>query len=158
MQRVPMTPSGHAALKAELKHIKEIVRHQIVRDIEEARAHGDISENSEFEDAKHRQALNEGRIRDLEAKLSACEVIDVTRIPPSERVIFGTTVDLVDLSTDEEVSYQIVGTDEASVKDGRISVTSPIGRALVGREVGDEVTVRAPSGLRKYVIEDVHYK
>ena len=158
MQRVPMTPRGHAALKAELKHIKEIVRHQIVRDIEEARAHGDISENSEFEDAKHRQALNEGRIRDLEAKLSACEVIDVTRIEPSDRVIFGTTVDLVDLSTDEEVSYQIVGTDEASVKDGRISVTSPIGRALVGREVGDEVTVRAPSGLRKYVIEDVHYK
>lgn len=158
MQRVPMTPRGHAALKAELKHIKEIVRHQIVKDIEEARAHGDISENSEFEDAKHRQALNEGRIRELEAKLSACEVIDVTRIPASERVIFGTTVDLIDLSSDEEVTYQIVGTDEADVKEGRISVTSPIGRALVGREVGDEVTVRAPGGARKYVIEDVHYK
>lgn len=158
MQRVPMTPRGHAALKAELKHIKEIVRHQIVKDIEEARAHGDISENSEFEDAKHRQALNEGRIRELEAKLSACEVIDVTRIPASERVIFGTTVDLIDLSSDEEVTYQIVGTDEADVKEGRISVTSPIGRALVGREVGDEVTVQAPGGARKYVIEDVHYK
>ena len=158
MQRVPMTPRGHAALKAELKHIKEIVRHQIVKDIEEARAHGDISENSEFEDAKHRQALNEGRIRELEAKLSACEVIDVTRIPASDRVIFGTTVDLIDLSSDEEVTYQIVGTDEADVKEGRVSVTSPIGRALVGREVGDEVTVRAPSGARKYVIEDVHYK
>lgn len=158
MQRVPMTPSGHTALKAELKHIKEVVRHQIVRDIEEARAHGDISENSEFEDAKHRQALNEGRIRELEAKLSASEVIDVTRIPASERVIFGTTVDLIDLSTDEEVTYQIVGTDEADVKRGKVSVTSPIGRALVGREVGDEVTVRAPSGARKYVIEDVHYR
>lgn len=158
MQRVPMTPRGHAALKAELKHIKEIVRHQIVKDIEEARAHGDISENSEFEDAKHRQALNEGRIRELEAKLSACEVIDVTRIPASDRVIFGTTVDLIDLTSDEEVTYQIVGTDEADVKEGRISVTSPIGRALVGREVGDEVTVRAPGGARKYVIEDVHYK
>jgi transcription elongation factor GreA len=158
MQRVPMTPRGHAALTAELKHIKEIVRHQIVRDIEEARAHGDISENSEFEDAKHRQSLNEGRIRELEAKLSACEVIDVTRIPASDRVIFGTTVDLIDLSSDEEVTYQIVGTDEADVKEGRISVTSPIGRALVGREVGDEVTVLAPGGARKYVIEDVHYK
>ena len=158
MQRVPMTPAGHAALKAELKHIKEIVRHQIVRDIEEARAHGDISENSEFEDAKHRQALNEGRIRDVEAKLSASEVIDVSRIPASDRVIFGTTVDLIDLSSDEEVTYRIVGTDEADVKRGTVSVTSPIGRALVGREVGDEVTVQAPGGARKYVIEDVHYK
>jgi len=158
MQRVPMTPRGHAALKAELKHIKEIVRHQIVKDIEEARAHGDISENSEFEDAKHRQALNEGRIRELEAKLSASEVIDVSRIPASDRVIFGTTVDLIDLSSDEEVTYKIVGTDEADVKAGMVSVTSPIGRALVGREVGDEVTVRAPGGVRKYVIEDVHYK
>jgi len=153
-----MTPAGHAALKAELKHIKEIVRHQIVRDIEEARAHGDISENSEFEDAKHRQALNEGRIRDVEAKLSASEVIDVSRIPASDRVIFGTTVDLIDLSSDEEVTYRIVGTDEADVKRGTVSVTSPIGRALVGREVGDEVTVQAPGGARKYVIEDVHYK
>ena len=158
MQRVPMTPAGHAALKAELKHIKEIVRHQIVKDIEEARAHGDISENSEFEDAKHRQALNEGRIRELEAKLSAAEVIDVSKIRASDRVIFGTTVDLTDLNTDEEVTYQIVGTDEADVKLGKVSVTSPIGRALVGREAGDEVTVQAPGGARKYVIEEVHYR
>jgi transcription elongation factor GreA len=153
-----MTPAGHAALKAELKHIKEVVRYQIVKDIEEARAHGDISENSEFEDAKHRQSLNEGRIRELEAKLSAAEVIDVTRIPASDRVIFGTTVNLTDLNTDEEVIYTIVGTDEADVKLGKISVSSPIGRALVGREAGDEVTVQAPGGARKYVIDEVHYK
>lgn len=158
MHRVPMTPAGHAALKAELKHIKEVVRYQIVKDIEEARAHGDISENSEFEDAKHRQSLNEGRIRELEAKLSAAEVIDVTRIPASDRVIFGTTVNLTDLNTDEEVIYTIVGTDEADVKLGKISVSSPIGRALVGREAGDEVTVQAPGGARKYVIDEVHYK
>ncbi len=158
MQRVPMTPAGHVALTIELKRLKEVVRHQIVRDIEEARAHGDISENSEFEDAKHRQALTEGRIRELEGKLSASEIIDITRIPASDRVIFGVTVDLEDLTSEDEVTYQIVGTDEANVRDGKISVTSPIGRALVGREVGDEITVRAPGGLRKYVIVDVHYK
>lgn len=158
MQRVPMTPRGRAAMEAELKNLKEVVRHQIVRDIEEARAHGDISENSEFEDAKHRQALTEGRIRELEGKIAAAEVIDVSKMAPSERVIFGVTVELEDLNTEEEVTYQIVGTDEADVKAGRISVTSPIGRALVGREVGDEVVVRAPGGERRYAIVDVHYK
>lgn len=158
MQRVPMTPRGHALLTEELRLKKEVERHQIVRDIEEARAHGDISENSEFEDAKHRQALCEGRIRELEGKLAASEVIDVTRMQPSDRVVFGVTVDIEDAETGKEYTYKIVGTDEADVKAGLVSVTSPIGRALVGREEGDEVTVNAPGGKRVYAINAVHYK
>ena len=157
MQRVPMTPEGHAKLTKELKYHKEVLRMKIVQDIEEARAHGDISENSEFEDAKHRQALCEGRIRELEGKLAACEVIDVTRIAASDRVIFGVTVEIEDIDTDEEMRFKIVGTDEADVKQGRISVTSPLGRALVGREAGDEVKVQTPSGIRNLVINDVQY-
>ena len=158
MQRVPMTPEGHAKLVEVLKYHKEFLRMKIVQDIEEARAHGDISENSEFEDAKHRQALCEGRIRDLEGKLAACEVIDVKRIPPSSRVIFGVTVEVEDQDTEDEHVYRIVGTDEADVKEGRISVTSPLGRALVGQEIGDEVRFQTPNGVRTCVINDVHYR
>lgn len=158
MQRVPMTPEGHAQLEVELKRLKSVERMKVVQDIEEARAHGDISENSEFEDAKHRQALIEGRIRELEGKLAASEIIDVKRIKPSDRVIFGVTVDVEDEDSGDEHTYRIVGTDEADVKKGLISVTSPIGRALVGKEVGDEVKVQAPGGVRTLVINDVHYK
>ena len=158
MQRVPMTPRGHALLSAELRLKKDTERFQIVKDIEEARAHGDISENSEFEDAKHRQSLCEGRIRELESKLSASEVIDVTRMTPSDRVVFGVTVELEDVETEEVSFYKIVGTDEADVKAGLISVTSPTGRALVGQEEGAEVTVHAPGGKRVYAINAVHYK
>jgi transcription elongation factor GreA len=158
MQRVPMTPEGHAQLVKDLKYLKEFLRMKIVQDIEEARAHGDISENSEFEDAKHRQALCEGRIRDLEGKLAACEVIDVTKLKASDRVIFGTTVEIEDVDTDEEMTFKIVGTDEADVKKGRISVTSPLGRALVGRESGDDIKVQTPNGIRNLVINDVQYK
>ncbi|MFM2247463.1 MAG: transcription elongation factor GreA [Pseudomonadota bacterium] len=158
MQRVPMTPAGYAALAAELKYNKETLRLQIVRDIEEARAHGDISENSEFEDAKHRQSLCEGRIRELEAKLAAAEVIDVTRLEAADRVIFGVTVKVEDLDSGEEFTYRIVGTDEADVKQGLISVTSPIGRALVGKETGDEVKFEAPGGMRRFAISEVLYK
>lgn len=157
-QRVPMTPAGHAKLVAELTHYKETVRPQIVRDIEEARAHGDLSENSEYEDAKHRQALCEGRIRELEHKLAMAEVIDVTRLPASDRVVFGATVLVEDLDTGEESRYQIVGTDEADVNEGRISVTSPLGRALVGKECGDEVTVETPRGTRRFAIVEVEYR
>lgn len=157
MQRYPMTPTGHALLTAELKRQKEVVRPQIVLDIEEARAHGDISENSEYEDAKHRQALCEGRVRDLESKLTAAEVIDVTRIAPSERVIFGVTVDLEDLENEDKLRYQIVGEDYADVKEGRISVKSPLGRALIGKEVDDEVSVETPRGVRRFYIAAVHY-
>ena len=158
MTRIPMTPMGHARLQQELRHHKDVLRYKIVKDIEEARAHGDISENAEFEDAKHRQALNEGRIAELEQKLAAAEVIDITKMTPTERVVFGVTVELEDLDTEETVTYQIVGTDEADVKMGRISVTSPIGRAVVGKMVGDEVTVQAPGGVRRFSIADVHYR
>jgi transcription elongation factor GreA len=152
-----MTPRGYALLVDELRHKREVERPQIVRDIEEARAHGDISENSEYEDAKHRQSLCEGRLRELEGKIAAAEVIDVSRIEPSDRIVFGVTVDLEDVDSGESVSYKIVGTDEADVKLGLVSVTSPIGRALVGRELGDEIQVKAPGGLRKYVVSAVRY-
>ena len=158
MQRHPMTPEGHKKLSETLKHLKEVVRPQIVKDIEEARAHGDLSENSEYEDAKERQSLTEGRIRDMEAKLAASEIIDVTKMEPSDRVVFGTTVVVEDLETEEESQYRIVGENESDVKSGLISVLSPIARALIGRELDDEVTVRAPGGDRKMVITDVLYK
>ena len=157
MQRHPMTPEGHKKLSATLKHLKEVVRPQIVKDIEEARAHGDLSENSEYEDAKERQSLTEGRVRDIESKLAASEIIDVTKLEASDRVVFGTTVCLEDLETEEECKYRIVGEDESDVKQGLISVLSPIARALIGREIDDEVTVRAPGGDRKFVITDVLY-
>ena len=158
MQRHPMTPEGHKKLSETLKHLKEVVRPQIVKDIEEARAHGDLSENSEYEDAKERQSLTEGRILDMESKLAASEIIDVTKLEPSERVVFGTTVIVEDLETEEESQYRIVGENESDVKSGLISVLSPIARALIGREIDDEVTVRAPGGDRKMVITDVLYK
>ena len=158
MQRHPMTPEGHKQLTVTVKHLKEVVRPQIVKDIEEARAHGDLSENSEYEDAKERQSLTEGRVRDLESKLAAAEIIDITKIEPSDRVVFGVTVLVEDLTTEEESEYRIVGEDEADVKKGLISVRSPIARALIGREVDDEVTVKAPSGDRKLVITEVLYK
>ena len=157
MQRHPMTPEGHKKLTATLKHLKEVVRPQIVKDIEEARAHGDLSENSEYEDAKERQSLTEGRVRDLESKLAASEIIDVTKLEVSDRVVFGTTVCLEDLETEEECRYRIVGEDESDVKEGLISVVSPIARALIGREVDEEVTVRAPGGVRRFLITEVLY-
>ena len=158
MQRHPMTPEGHKKLSETLKHLKEVVRPQIVKDIEEARAHGDLSENSEYEDAEERQSLTEGRIRDMESKLAAAEVIDVTRLEVSDRVVFGVTVVVEDLDTEEESKYRIVGEDESDVKQGLISVLSPIARALIGREVDDEVVVRAPGGDRKMVITEVIYQ
>ena len=158
MQRVPMTPEGHAAVSKELKFLKEVKRHQIVRDIEEARAHGDLSENSEYDDAKERQALCEARIRELEAKVAASEIIDVAKLARDNRVVFGVTVVLEEDESEREVRYKIVGEDEASPKNGSVSVTSPIARALIGREVDDEVEVRAPGGTRRYVITDVLYE
>ncbi len=155
MRRIPITPRGFEKLKAELKHLKEVERYKIVRDIEEARAHGDISENAEFEDAKHRQALCEGRIRELETKLSRIEVVDPRKLEPNGRVLFGTTVVLEDCDTEEELRYSIVGEDEVDLKNNRISVASPLGRALLGRSVDDEVEVRTPGGTRTFVVLDV---
>ena len=157
MQRIPMTPEGHKRLKEAVKHIKEVLRPQIVRDIEEARAHGDLSENAEYHDAKERQSLCVGRLRDYEARLAMSEVIDVTKLEPSDRVVFGVTVTVEEFETEAEVEYRIVGETESDVKAGLISVTSPMGRALVGQEVGDEAVVRTPNGERRFTITSVKY-
>jgi len=157
MQRIPVTPRGYELLQEELRRLKQVVRPQIVRDIEEAISHGDLSENSEYDDAKHRQGHCEGRIREVEARLGAAEIIDVTKIPASERVIFGVTVEVEDLETEAVNTYRIVGSDEADIKAGLISITSPIARALIGKEEGDEVKVQTPRGVRSLVINEVQH-
>jgi transcription elongation factor GreA len=153
-----MTPEGRVQLEAELKHLKEVVRMQVVRDIEEARAHGDISENAEYDAAKDRQGHVEGRIIELESKVAAAEVIDVTKLPRNGRVVFGVTVELEDQDSGETLTYRIVGQDEADVRAGRISITSPIARALVGKSEGDEVKVDVPGGRRYLAINQVRYE
>jgi len=157
MQRIPITPRGYRRLEEDLRLHLEVLRPEVIIAIEEARAHGDISENSEFDAAKDRQAHIEGRIRYLEHKVTAAEVIDPSQLPPSDRVIFGATVTLRDLENEDELVYQIVGTDESDVKNGLVSVTSPIGRALVGRDLGDEVKVITPRGTREFEILKVVY-
>jgi transcription elongation factor GreA len=157
MNRYPLTPEGHRRLAAELRHQKEVVRLSIVRDIEEARAHGDISENSEFEDAKERQALCEARISFLERIVAAAEVIDVTRLPQNGRVVFGTTVILEDPTSGEHRTFRLVGEEESDVDRGHISFTSPLGKALIGKEEGEEVTVPTPVGPKVWEIVEVQY-
>lgn len=156
--RIPMTPTGYAKLLAEFKHHREVLRPKVVKDIEEARAHGDISENSEYEDAKDRQGHIEGRIRELESRLALADVIDIAKVPPSDRVMFGVTVEMEDQDTGETALYRIVGMEEADARSGRISYSSPIGKALIGRAVGDEVRFDAPKGQRTVVITAVHYR
>lgn len=153
-----MTLAGEAKLRAELQHRKNVLRPQITDAIAEARAHGDLKENAEYHAAREQQSFNEGRIKDVEAKLANAEVIDVTKLDPGGKVVFGTTVDLMKLETEEETTYRIVGEDEADIKAGLISVTSPISRALVGREAGDVVLVNAPGGQVEYEILDVRYE
>lgn len=153
--RVPMTVTGAEKLRAELEHLKRVERPRISKAIAEAREHGDLRENAEYHAAREQQSFAEGRITDIESKLSAAQIIDVTTIPATGKVIFGATVAILNLETDETVRYQIVGEDEASVKENRISVTSPMARSLVGKEVGDVVTVRTPAGAAEYEIVDV---
>jgi transcription elongation factor GreA len=157
MQRIPMTPRGYEIVVAELRRHKEVLRPENVKAIEEARAHGDISENAEFDAAKERQAQLEGRIIELEHRVAAAEVIDVTKIPASDRVIFGTTVRLLDIDTEEELTYRIVSEEEADARDGLITPTSPIGGSLLGRSAGDEVRVKTPRGMREFEILEVEY-
>jgi transcription elongation factor GreA len=156
MTRYPVTPEGHRALVAELSHMKEVVRPQIVRDIEEARAHGDISENSEYEDAKERQAHCEGRILELEGRAAAAEIIDVMKLPVTDRVVFGATV-RIESASGESRTWRIVGEGEADVEKGRISYKSPLGKALIGRHEGEEAVVPAPSGNQTWEIVEVRY-
>jgi transcription elongation factor GreA len=157
MQRIPMTPRGHQIVRDELRRYKEVLRPENVRAIEEARAHGDISENAEFEAAKERQAQIEGRIIELENRLAMSEVIDITSIPKSKRVIFGATVHLLDTASDEEITYRIVSEEEADARNGLITPTSPLGRALIGLSAGDEARVQTPRGVREFEILEVEY-
>jgi len=157
VDKVPMTVEGHAELEKELQHRKSVERPQIIQAISEARAHGDLSENAEYHAAKESQGLNEARVSDLEDKLSRADVIDITKLT-GERVIFGATVELVDEDTEDEVTYRIVGEYEADVKSGKISITSPIARALIGKSVGDVAEVHTPGGGRSYEILKITFK
>ena len=157
MQKVPMTVSGAEKLRNELKALKTETRPRIIAAIAEAREHGDLKENAEYHAAREQQSFCEGRIKEIESKLSECEIIDISQIEPTGRVIFGTTVTLFNLDTQAQSVYQIVGQDEADVGKGKISVASPIARALMGKSVGDEVVVKAPAGDIDYEIEAVKH-
>jgi transcription elongation factor GreA len=157
MNKVPLTIKGAEKLRAELEHLKSVVRPRIVAAISEARAHGDLKENAEYHAAKEQQSFSEGRIAEIEAKLSNAQIIDVTRVDANGKVIFGATVEIENIETGEVVIYQIVGEDEADIKAGRISVGSPIARALIGKEVEDVVTVKAPGGDIEYEILAIQY-
>lgn len=156
--RYPMTVAGEAALREELHRLKNVERARITQAIAEARAHGDLKENAEYHAAREQQGMVEARVRDIEARLGNAVVIDVTRIEPTGKVIFGTTVDLVNLDTDQRVTYTIVGEDEADIKAQKISNTSPIAKALLGKEEGDVVPVQTPGGVVEYEIEAVRHR
>ena len=157
MPKVPMTVAGAETLRAELNELKTVQRPKISLAIAEAREHGDLKENAEYHAAREQQSFCEGRITEIEAKLSESEVIDISKIEPTGRVIFGTTVTLFNLDTDESVIYQIVGEDEADVASGKISVVSPIARAIMGKPDGEEVVVKVPAGEVQYEIEKIEH-
>jgi len=157
MNTVPITKRGAEMLKEELHRLKTKDRPAVINAIAEARAQGDLSENAEYDAAKERQAFIEGRIADLEGKLGSAQIIDPSQLDAEGRIVFGSTVDLEDLETGEKVVYQIVGVDEADIKENKVSVTSPIARALIGKFAGDVVEVQAPSGPREYEVLEVRY-
>ena len=157
MNKIPLTLRGAEKLKEELTYLKTVLRPKITAAIAEARAHGDLKENAEYHAAREQQSFSEGRIKEIEAKLSNCQIIDVTQLNPGGKVVFGATVDLADADTGDEVTYQIVGEDEADIKEGKISITSPIARALIGKKEGDVATVQAPGGVREFDICAVRY-
>jgi len=157
MSKVPLTVAGANKLRAELEELKSVTRPRIIAAISEARAHGDLKENAEYHAAKEQQSFSEGRIAEIEGKLANAQIIDVTKVDANGKVVFGATVDIEDLDTEKRVTYQIVGEDEANIKEGRISIGSPIARALIGKEVEDVVTVKAPAGNVEYEIIAIHY-
>ena len=157
MPKVPMTVAGAETLRAELNELKTVQRPKISLAIADAREHGDLKENAEYHAAREQQSFCEGRITEIEAKLSESEIIDISKIEPNGKVIFGTTVTLFNLDTDESVSYQIVGEDEADVAAGKISVVSPIARAIMGKPDGEEVVVKVPAGEVQYEIEKIEH-
>ena len=158
MNKEPMTVRGHELLKAELKKLKSVDRPAVIRAIAEAREHGDLKENAEYHAAKEQQGFIEGRVKELEGKLSHVQVIDVTEIDAGGKVIFGSTIKLLDDDTEKEITYRIVGQDEASIKTGMISYTSPIARALIGKTEGDTVEFNAPDGEKSYEVIEVSYE
>jgi len=157
MNKVPLTARGAALLEDELRRLKSVERPRVTKAIAEARAHGDLKENAEYHAAKEEQGFLEGRIREIEGKLANAQIIDVTKLHPSGKVVFGATVDLVNADSGDEVTYQIVGDDEADIKAGLISVSSPIARALIGKEEGDIAAVQAPGGVIEYEIVGIKY-
>jgi transcription elongation factor GreA len=157
MNKFPMTITGEATLREELDRLKRVERPRIVQAIAEAREHGDLKENAEYHAAREQQSFTEGRVLEIEGKLGNAQVIDVTAIPRTGKVIFGTTIDLINIETDDTVTYRIVGEDEADVKRNLISVGSPIARALIGKEEGDVVVVKAPAGDIEYEIDQVKH-
>ena len=157
MDKTPLTARGVELLRQELKQLKSVERPRIVEAIATARAHGDLKENAEYHAAKEQQGLVEARVRDIEAKLSNAQVIDVTQLPKSSRVVFGATVHVADAESGDEAKYRIVGEDEADIKSGLMSVSSPIARALIGKEEGDCVDVATPGGTKTYEIIEVEY-
>jgi transcription elongation factor GreA len=156
MEKVPMTADGYSAMMEEVKHLKTVERPRIIRAIEEARAHGDLSENAEYHAAKEAQGWNEARVAELEDKISRADVIDLTKLS-GDTVMFGAKVTLIDEDTDAKVMYQIVGDMEADVKKGRISISSPIARAIIGKKKGDSVEVNTPGGGKSYEIDKVAF-
>jgi len=154
IERIPMSENGFHKLKEELDQLERIERHEVVKAIEVARAHGDLKENAEYHAAKERQGMIEGRIMELKDKLGRAEVIDCTEVS-SERGVFGTVVTLMDLETDEEITYQLLGPEESDVKKGSISVLSPLGRSILGKEVGDEIVAKTPGGVREFEVVEI---
>ncbi|MBD5772713.1 transcription elongation factor GreA [Marinomonas colpomeniae] len=157
MKKVPMTVEGEKRLRDELNHLKTVVRPRVIADIATAREHGDLKENAEYHAAREEQGFAEGRIKEIEGKLSDSQVIDIKALVASSKVIFGTTVTLFNVDTEDTVTYKIVGDDEADVKVKKISYASPIAKAIIGKEEGDEVVVKIPSGEATYEIEKVQY-
>lgn len=154
MERIPITREGYETLKRELQQIKTVQRPENIRAIEEARAHGDLSENAEFEAAKERQAFLDGRVGDLEFKLSNADIIDTDKLS-KDKAVFGSRVVLENIATGEEVEYQLVGPDESNIEKGRISVASPLGKSIIGKKAGDEIALRAPGGKRTYELVEI---
>jgi transcription elongation factor GreA len=154
---IPLTKESHEALQEELKRLIRVERPKVIQDIAEARAHGDLSENAEYDAAKNRQGFIEGRIQEINGKLARAYVVDLSNMKP-DKVVFGCTVSIYDTATEEEITYKIVGEDEADIKLGKISCTSPVGKALIGHKLDDSVKVSVPSGIREYEIIDIKYE
>ncbi len=157
MSSVPMTPQGKAKLEEELRHLKLVERPRIIQQIAEARAHGDLSENAEYDAAKEKQSFAEGRIKEIEDKIARAQVVDPKEIR-TDRIVFGAKVELLDVDLDEKKTYQIVGVDEADVREGRLSIESPVARQLLNKTAGDTVTVRVPKGTTEYEVLSVKYE